>query len=74
MCGYWAIWLAGTPSDADNQRSLSGLRRKMKTPTLDTLDKAILAALLVDGRQTQVELAERVPLSRDASGRLSKAG
>ena len=45
----------------------------MKTPTLDTLDKAILAALLVDGRQTQVELAERVPLSPTAIARRIRA-
>jgi DNA-binding Lrp family transcriptional regulator len=45
----------------------------MKTPVLDALDKAILAALLVDGRQTQVELAERVPLSPTAIARRIRA-
>jgi Lrp/AsnC family leucine-responsive transcriptional regulator len=36
---------------------------------LDALDRAILSALLADGRQTQVELAERVPLSPTAIAR-----
>jgi Lrp/AsnC family transcriptional regulator, leucine-responsive regulatory protein len=40
---------------------------------LDALDKAILIALLDDGRQSQVELAERVPLSPTAIARRIKA-
>ncbi len=40
---------------------------------LDTLDKAILAALLDDGRQSQVQLAERVPLSPTAIARRIRA-
>lgn len=40
---------------------------------LDALDKAILAALVVDGRLTQVELAERVPLSATAIARRIRA-
>lgn len=40
---------------------------------LDALDRAILAALLLDGRQTQVDLAERVPLSPTAIARRIKA-
>jgi DNA-binding Lrp family transcriptional regulator len=40
---------------------------------LDALDKAILAALLVDGRQSQVDLAERVPLSPTAIARRIRA-
>jgi DNA-binding Lrp family transcriptional regulator len=45
----------------------------MTTPALDALDKAILAALLIDGRQSQVELAERVPLSPTAIARRIRA-
>lgn len=40
---------------------------------LDALDTAIIAALLEDGRQTQVQLAERVPLSPTAIARRIKA-
>ncbi len=40
---------------------------------LDALDKAILAALVADGRLTQVELAERVPLSATAIARRIRA-
>ena len=40
---------------------------------LDTLDKAILAALVEDGRRSQVELAERVPLSPTAIARRIRA-
>jgi len=36
---------------------------------LDTLDRAILAALLDDGRLSQVQLSERVPLSPTAIAR-----
>jgi Lrp/AsnC family transcriptional regulator, leucine-responsive regulatory protein len=47
-------------------------RRKMANISIDALDKAILAALLMDGRQSQVELAERVPLSPTAIARRIK--
>ena len=40
---------------------------------IDTLDKAILAALVTDGRLSQVELAERVPLSPTAIARRIRA-
>lgn len=40
---------------------------------LDTRDRAILAALLEDGRLSQVQLAERVPLSPTAIARRIKA-
>lgn len=48
-------------------------RRKMKEKDLDSLDRAILGALLEDGRQSQVELAERVPLSATAIARRIRA-
>ena len=41
--------------------------------TLDTLDRAILAALAEDGRLSQVQLAERIPLSPTAIARRIKA-
>lgn len=41
--------------------------------TLDALDRAILAALVTDGRLSQVELAERVPLSATAIARRIRA-
>lgn len=37
--------------------------------SIDALDKAILAALVDDGRQSQVQIAERVPLSATAIAR-----
>lgn len=40
---------------------------------MDTLDRAILAKLVEDGRQTQVQLAERIPLSPTAIARRIKA-
>jgi DNA-binding Lrp family transcriptional regulator len=40
---------------------------------IDTLDRAILAALLEDGRLSQVELAERIPLSPTAIARRIRA-
>lgn len=40
---------------------------------LNALDKSILAALAEDGRQSQVDLAERVPLSATAIARRIKA-
>jgi DNA-binding Lrp family transcriptional regulator len=41
--------------------------------SLDALDKVILAALLSDARQSQVQLAERVPLSPTAIARRIRA-
>ncbi len=41
--------------------------------SLDALDRAILAALLEDGRLSQVQLAERVPLSPTAIARRIRA-
>ncbi|HML43333.1 MULTISPECIES: Lrp/AsnC family transcriptional regulator [Hyphomicrobium] len=41
--------------------------------TLDALDRAILAALLEDGRLSQVQLAERIPLSPTAIARRIRA-
>lgn len=40
---------------------------------LDTLDRAIIAALLDDGRLSQVQLAERIPLSPTAIARRIRA-
>lgn len=40
---------------------------------LDALDKAILSELVFDGRLTQVQLAERVPLSPTAIARRIRA-
>lgn len=45
----------------------------MKSKPLDTLDRAILAALTEDGRQSQVQLAERIPLSPTAIARRIKS-
>jgi Lrp/AsnC family leucine-responsive transcriptional regulator len=45
----------------------------MKQHDLDALDHAILGALLEDGRQSQVELAERIPLSATAIARRIRA-
>jgi Lrp/AsnC family leucine-responsive transcriptional regulator len=45
----------------------------MKDNDVDALDRAILAVLLEDGRQTQVELAERIPLSATAIARRIRA-
>ena len=45
----------------------------MAQPVNDTLDKAILQILAREGRLTQVELAERVPLSPTAIARRIKA-
>lgn len=41
--------------------------------TIDALDRAILACLVADARLTQVELAERVPLSPTAIARRIRA-
>ena len=45
----------------------------MKTKELNALDRAILAALLEDGRLSQVQLAQRVPLSPTAIARRIRA-
>jgi DNA-binding Lrp family transcriptional regulator len=45
----------------------------MTAISLDALDRSILTALLEDGRQSQVELAERVPLSATAIARRIRA-
>jgi DNA-binding Lrp family transcriptional regulator len=58
--------------DENRRVSLDG-RSKMAAVLLDALDKAILAALLDDGRQSQVDLAERVPLSPTAIARRIRA-
>lgn len=45
----------------------------MRPFALDALDRAILSALLEDGRLSQVDLAERVPLSPTAVARRIRA-
>jgi Lrp/AsnC family leucine-responsive transcriptional regulator len=45
----------------------------MRQIDIDALDRAILAALLEDGRMSQVELAERIPLSATAIARRIRA-
>ena len=45
----------------------------MKETELDALDRAILGALLEDGRLSQVDLAERIPLSATAIARRIRA-
>ena len=45
----------------------------MKEIELDALDRSILGALLEDGRQSQVDLAERIPLSATAIARRIRA-
>jgi DNA-binding Lrp family transcriptional regulator len=45
----------------------------MKAEKLDGLDRAILGCLLEDGRLSQVDLAERVPLSPTAIARRIRA-
>lgn len=45
----------------------------MKEIDLDALDRAVLAALLEDGRLSQVDLAERIPLSATAIARRIRA-
>ena len=40
---------------------------------MDSLDRAIVAALVDDGRQTQVQLSERIPLSPTAIARRIRA-
>jgi DNA-binding Lrp family transcriptional regulator len=45
----------------------------MKERDLDALDRAILGCLLEDGRLSQVDLAERIPLSATAIARRIRA-
>jgi Lrp/AsnC family transcriptional regulator, leucine-responsive regulatory protein len=45
----------------------------MNEIALDALDRAILAALIEDGRLSQVELSERIPLSATAIARRIRA-
>jgi len=45
----------------------------MKEIAINTLDRAILGALLEDGRLSQVELSERIPLSATAIARRIRA-
>jgi DNA-binding Lrp family transcriptional regulator len=45
----------------------------MNEMTIDALDRAILGALLENGRLSQVELAERIPLSATAIARRIRA-
>ena len=45
----------------------------MKEIAIDALDRAILGALIEDGRLSQVELAERIPLSATAIARRIRA-
>ena len=45
----------------------------MKENNIDALDRAILGALLADGRLSQVDLAERIPLSATAIARRIRA-
>ncbi len=45
----------------------------MKEKELDALDRVILGALIGDGRLSQVELAERIPLSATAIARRIRA-
>lgn len=45
----------------------------MDTIELDALDKAILTALIEDGRLSQVQLSERIPLSPTAIARRIRA-
>ena len=45
----------------------------MKEKDIDALDRAILSALLEDGRLSQVELAARIPLSATAIARRIRA-
>ena len=45
----------------------------MKSKDIDALDRAILSALLEDGRLSQVQLAERIPLSPTAIARRIRA-
>jgi DNA-binding Lrp family transcriptional regulator len=70
---YSAIFVVLNSVFDENLRKWRDRRRKMAEVPLDALDKAILAALLVDGRQSQVDLAERVPLSPTAIARRIKA-
>lgn len=70
---YPAIFVVLNVIFGENLRKSWIGRRKMAEVPLDALDKSILAALLLDGRQSQVDLAERVPLSPTAIARRIKA-
>ncbi len=70
---YLAFSFAGIAVDAYNRRQMVNLRTKTKAKPLDALDRAILAALLEDARLSQVELAERIPLSPTAIARRIRA-
>jgi len=52
---------------------MAEIRTKTKAKVLDALDRAILAALLEDARLSQVQLAERIPLSPTAIARRIRA-
>ena len=58
---------------AYNGRQMLKSRSKTNEKLLDALDQAILAALLEDARLSQVELAERIPLSPTAIARRIRA-
>jgi Lrp/AsnC family transcriptional regulator, leucine-responsive regulatory protein len=62
-----------TEIGAYNQRQMSKPRLKAKDKPIDALDRAILTALLEDARLSQVELAERIPLSPTAIARRIRA-
>jgi Lrp/AsnC family transcriptional regulator, leucine-responsive regulatory protein len=64
-----AFSFAGGAIGAYNERQMADSRIKTKEKPLDALDRAILAALLEDARLSQVELAERIPLSPTAIAR-----
>lgn len=70
---YLANSLAGVNFYADIVRHIRKRRRNMPPASLDALDRAILTALLADGRQSQVELTENVPLSATAIARRIRA-
>lgn len=70
---YSAFFVAQRRKDADNLRGIDYLRFLYAVMIMDTLDKAILAALVEDGRQTQVQLADRIPLSPTAIARRIKS-
>ncbi len=52
---------------------MANQRTKTKEKAIDALDRAILAALLEDARLSQVQLAERIPLSPTAIARRIRA-
>lgn len=68
-----AIYSVDGYNYAEYRWSFGYARQKMNEIDLDALDRAILGALLEDGRQSQVELAERIPLSATAIARRIRA-